>query len=48
MPNISFSSDIEYSSTYNHKHSKEARKILDLLQFAPNLERYKGVFDGKI
>jgi len=30
-----FSSDIEYANGYNIKHSKEAREILDLLQYAP-------------
>lgn len=52
-----FSSDIEYSSGYNVRYSKEAREILDLLKFAPKvgvddvkgyLERYRGVFEGGV
>jgi transcriptional regulator with XRE-family HTH domain len=52
-----FNSDIEYSSDYNVKYSKEAREILDLLKFAPKgavedvkgyLLKYKGVFDGGV
>lgn len=30
-----FTNDIEYSSEYNARYSKEAREILDLLQYAP-------------
>ncbi|MEA2050945.1 MAG: helix-turn-helix transcriptional regulator [Campylobacterota bacterium] len=30
-----FSFDIEYASEYNIRYSKEAREILDLLQYAP-------------
>jgi len=30
-----FTNDIEYSSDYNARYSKEAREILDLLQYAP-------------
>lgn len=52
-----FSSDIEYSSEYNVRYSKEAREILDLLKYAPKsaieevkgyLLKYKGVFDGGV
>jgi len=38
-----FNFDIEYSSDYNVRYSKEAREILDLLQYAPK----KGVEDVK-
>jgi transcriptional regulator with XRE-family HTH domain len=30
-----FSSELEYSNNYNIRYSKEAREILDLLQYAP-------------
>ena len=30
-----FEFDIEYSSNYNYKHSKEIREIIDLLQYLP-------------
>lgn len=30
-----FNSEIEYSSDYNFKHSKEVREILSLLQYLP-------------
>jgi len=30
-----FNFDIEYATEYNIKHSKDAREILDLLQYAP-------------
>lgn len=52
-----FSNEIEYSSEYNVKYSKEAREILDLLKFAPAsaveevknyLLKYKDVFEGGI
>ena len=52
-----FNNDIEYANNYNHKYSKEAREILDLLKFAPKgaiedvkvyLLKFKGVFDGGI
>jgi len=52
-----FSSDIEYANEYNYRHSKEAREILDLLQYAPKgavedvkgyLLKYKVVFDGGV
>lgn len=52
-----FSSEIEYASDYNHKYSKEAREVLDLLKFAPRsaiddvknyLLKYKRVFDEGI
>lgn len=32
-----FSNDIEYSSEYNIRYSKEVREILNLLQFAPKV-----------
>jgi len=38
-----FTNDIEYSNDYNVRYSKEAREILDLLQYAPK----KGVEDVK-
>ena len=52
-----FSSDIEFSNDYNIRYSKEAREILDLLQYAPKssieevknyLLKYKKVFDGGV
>ena len=52
-----FSSDIEYSTDYNIRYSKEAREILDLLQYAPKgaieevkryLLKYKYIFDGGV
>lgn len=52
-----FSSDIEFSSDYNIRYSKEAREILDLLQYAPKgsieevknyLLKYKKVFDSGV
>ncbi len=30
-----FSFDIEYACDYNHRHSKEVREIIHLLQYAP-------------
>jgi transcriptional regulator with XRE-family HTH domain len=30
-----FSFDIEYACEYNHRHSKEVREIIHLLQYAP-------------
>ena len=32
-----FRFDIEYASEYNIRYSKEAREILDLLQYAPKI-----------
>lgn len=52
-----FSNDLEYSSEYNLRYSKEAREILDLLQYAPKgavediknyLMKYKSVRDGGV
>ena len=52
-----FNEDIEYTNDYNVKYSKEAREILDLLQFAPKgaveeiksyLLKFKGVVDGGV
>ena len=52
-----FSDEIEYSNNYNHRYSKEAREILDLLQYAPKgaieeikayLLKYKSVLDGRL
>lgn len=49
-----FSFDIEYSSGYNYKQSKEIREILELLQYLPNggiaklkeqLLNYKKLYD---
>ena len=49
-----FSFDIEYSSGYNYKQSKEIREILELLQYVPNggiaklkeqLLNYKKLYD---
>jgi len=49
--------DIEYSSEYNVRYSKEAKEILDLLKFAPKsaieeirnyLVKYKDVQDSGI
>lgn len=52
-----FSSDIEFSNDYNIRYSKEAREILDLLQYAPKgsieevknyLLKYKKVFESGV
>jgi transcriptional regulator with XRE-family HTH domain len=52
-----FKYDIEYSNEYNIRYSKEARDILDLLNFAPKsavediksyLIKFKSVCDGGI
>ncbi len=32
-----FSFDIEYACEYNHRHSKEVREIISLLQYAPKM-----------
>ena len=49
-----FSFDIEYSSEYNIRYSKDIREILDLLQYAPKpmiehikttLQKFKVVYD---
>ncbi len=52
-----FSSELEYSTNYNYRYSKEVREILDLLKYAPTsaveevknyLLKYKDVFEGGI
>ena len=34
-----FSFDIECACEYNHRHSKEVREIISLLQYAPKMRR---------
>lgn len=52
-----FSFDLEYSTNYNYKQSKEAREIVHLLQYAPQsviinikeqLRKYKKLHDESI
>ncbi len=52
-----FNFDLEYTSSYNYKKSKEIRKIIDLLQYAPTnmiqvikeqLSKYKSMYDDNI
>ncbi len=52
-----FSSELEYSNDYNVRYSKDAREILDLLQFAPKnaiediknyLIKYKNTYESGI